>query len=302
MTSQTTDFLPLPASERDRIQYLLASVLAPHHAPACLLSDRKSNAPIYWNAQQFNLDRVKLFQIASLAQKRTILQIATRDILERAYEMETWGIRYNEKAIALATTVQERTLYSIFKAENTYHLAQIAGFLDRKELNEFKPVFFPFLTDFIESDNPHILRFIMQGILEGWELNSYRQFLKDCREEIVIQALKEILKNKSRHHIMGVTLFKKSLLSDGDRQILIKILTEVIPAIQKLPYHLINAIEVVLGDLSIAQKQQAIAELEIDKYNAMQLKRLHFLIGKERSGQVLSELERQGTFLLRPQF
>ncbi|MBP0020751.1 MAG: hypothetical protein J7647_24740 [Cyanobacteria bacterium SBLK] len=295
MSSQTMDSSLLSASKRDR-EYLLSPVLTFHRAPACLLSDRKTNAPIYWNAEQFKLDRVTVFQTASCAQKRAILQITTRDILERAYEMETFGVRYAEKAIALGMTLQERTLYSIFKAENTYHLTRIAGWLDREELREFQPLFFPFLADFIEGNNANVLRFIMQVVLEGWELNSYRKFLKACREEKIISFLTEMLKNKSRHHAIGMTLFKQSPLSDCDREILIEVLAEFTRSIQQLPYHLIDAIERVLGDLSRAQKKQAIAELEIDKYNAMQLKRLHFLIDKERSGQILTELETRGCF------
>ncbi|MGK7927633.1 MAG: hypothetical protein AB4290_20740 [Spirulina sp.] len=296
MTSPTTDFSPLSVSERDRVQYLLSSALALHHAPACLLCDRKTNAPIYWNAEQFKLNRVTLFQRASSAQKRAILQITTRDILERAYEMETFGVRYTEKAIACATTLQERTLYSIFKAENTYHLAQLAGLLDQKAIREFNPSFFPFLTDFIEENHSNVLRFVMQIVLEGWELNSYRKFLKDCREDKIIGLLKGMLKDKSRHHAMGVTLFKQSPLSDCDREMIREILAEFLQAIQKLPYHLTDAIEKVLGNLSTVEKQRAIAELEIEKYNAMQLKRLHFLIGKERSGKILKELEAKGCF------
>lgn len=296
MTSQTTDFSPLSASKRDRIHYSLSSALTLHTAPACLLVQRKSNAPIYWNAEQFNLHQVKLFQTASQSQKQAILQIATGDILERAYEIETLGIRYCDRAIALGKTLQERTLYSIFKAENTFHLAQIACWLNRKELGEFKPLFFPFLDDCINTQNLNVLRFVMQVVLEGWELNSYRKFLKACRDEKMIYAVKELLKNKSRHHTMGITLFKQSPLSNCDRLILIEILAEFISAVQKLPYHLITAIEQILGHLSPLQKQQAIAELEIEKYNAMQLKRLHFLIGKMRSEQIFRELEARGCF------
>ncbi|MEA5469562.1 hypothetical protein [Spirulina sp. 06S082] len=296
MTSQTTDFSPLSASKRDRLQYVLPSALTLHNAPACLLIPRKSNALIYWNAEQFNLHQVKLFQTASQAQKQAILQITTRDILDRAYEIETFGMRYCDRAIALGNTLQERTLYSIFKAENTLHLAQIACWLNKKELGEFEPVFFPFLTDFIDTQNLNVLRFVMQVVLEGWELSSYRKFLKDCREEKVISAVKELLKNKSRHHTMGTTLSKQSFLLEDDSIILIEILAEFISAIQKLPYHLIDAIEQILGHLAPVQKQQAIAELEIVKYNAMQLKRLRFLISKARSGKILTELEARGCF------
>ncbi|WP_204102830.1 MULTISPECIES: hypothetical protein [Spirulina sp. CCY15215] len=295
MISQTTDFSPLSASKRDRIPYSLSSALTLHN-PACLLVPRKNNAPIYWNAEQFNLHQVTLFQTASQAQKQAILQITTRDLLERACEIETFGIHYYDRAIALGITLQERTVYSIFKAENTLHLAQIAGWLNRKEISRFKPLFFPFLTNFIDTQNLNVLRFVMQVVLEGWELSSYRKFLKDCREEKVICAVKELLKNKSRHHTMGTTLSKQSSLLEDDSIILVAILAEFISAIQKLPYHLVEAIEQILGHLSLVQKQQAIAELEIEKYNAMQLKQLHFLISKGRSGKILTELEARGCF------
>ncbi|MEM9539523.1 MAG: hypothetical protein AAGA60_08425 [Cyanobacteria bacterium P01_E01_bin.42] len=293
MSFQTMDSSLLSASERTSS---LSPALAFHPAPACLLSDRKTNVPIYWSAEQFKLDRVTVFQTASRPQKRAILQITTRDILKRAYEMETFGVRYTEKAIALGMTLQERTLYSIFKAENTYHLTRIAGWLDREELSEFQPLFFPFLDGFIEENNANVLRFVMQIVLEGWELNGYRKFLKACREEKIISFLQEMLENKSRHHAIGMTLFKKSPLSDGDCEILIEVLAELTREIQKLSDHLIDAIEQVLGHLTIAQKQQAMAELELEKYNAMQLKRLHFLIGKARSGRILAELENRGYF------
>lgn len=251
---------------------------------------------LYWNAQHFNLHKAQLFQQATPEEQTAILQIASLSLLEEAYFIEQASVNYMAKMVMLSETVEERMLYALFSADETYHLAQIMRFLPQHQPTHTDDSFLRFLADLVESQDKTVLLFILQVVLEGWSLSHYRTLASDCRSPELALILSSFLQDESRHHATGITLFKQNPLSDSTRKTIVEALAYFLEMVQAGPQSIVAAIDRVLGPLSRYQKIQLLEELEIEAHSGTRLALLRYLIGKETAHTILDALEARGAF------
>lgn len=253
---------------------------------------------IYWNAGYFNLDNSTLFQNATLQQQKDILKIASRELLEEAYFIEKAGMGYMAKMVLLSETTEERMLYSLFAADETTHLAKIMPFLELIPLDT-DDLFLQLLGDVVESEDKSVILFVLQVVLEGWGLSHYRSLAKGCGDRDLSFVFRSFLDDESRHHATGVTLFQQQYLDLSSKRAIIEILASFLEMIRVGPQRVLNAVEMVLGDLSRSQKIKLFEELDTESHSNTRLSILRSLIGKE-GGVFVTELEEKGLFSAYP--
>ncbi len=260
--------------------------------------NQASNSPYshtaYWGADYFNLENATLFRNATISQQKDILKLTSQGILEEAYFIEKAGIGYMAKMVLLSETTEERMLYSLFCADETSHLAKIIPFLENIPIDTNAP-FLQLLADVVESEDKSVILFVLQVVLEGWGLSHYRSLAKECCYPDLSVVFHSFLEDESRHHATGVTLFQQQSLNLSSQRTILEILTSFLEMIRVGPQRVVNAVEMVLGDLSQSQKIKLLEELDSETHSNTRLSILRSLISKQGSVFV-SELEERGIF------
>ncbi|MBD2438132.1 ferritin-like domain-containing protein [Nostoc sp. FACHB-110] len=273
----------------DRLQRILKAAL-PNK------SDKSSQQLDYWDAEFFNLHKVKIFQQASLAEQSAILRINNRSLLEESYFIEKAGVGYMAKMVLLAETVEERMLYGLFTADEATHLSQIINFLPELESTNSNDPFLHLLAEVVESADKTVLLFVLQVVLEGWGLSHYRRLAKGCNYPILSEIFSGFLDAESRHHGTGTTLFNQILVSSESQVIILDVLTQFLFMVQMGPQSIVAAIERVKGDLTRSQKINILEELDTQTHSGTRLQILRSLMRVTSAGAIIQALDERGAF------
>ncbi|MBW4668653.1 MAG: ferritin-like domain-containing protein [Cyanomargarita calcarea GSE-NOS-MK-12-04C] len=250
----------------------------------------------YWNAAYFGLDKVKIFQEATVEEQTEILDCSACGLLEEAYFIEKAGVGYMAKMVSLAESSEERMLYALFSADEVTHLIQISRFLPNSEMRGTDNAFLRLLEDLAETQDKTVLLFVLQVVLEGWGLTHYRSLAKNCRNVDFSSVLQSFLQDESRHHGTGVTLLDRTNVTKSSQQTIIEVLALFLQMVQVGPQSVVAAIEKVKGDLSRQQKVQIFEQLNTENHSSSRLQLLRSLMRSPNMGTIVEELEVRGVF------
>jgi rubrerythrin len=256
----------------------------------------------YWDAEFFNLHRVKIFQESSRDEQAAILELAQRGLLEESYFIEKAGVGYMAKMVLLAETTEERMLYGLFAADEAIHLNQISNFLLEREMTHTDNPFLCLLSEVAESSDKTVLIFVLQVVLEGWGLSHYRRLAKDCRHPGLAEIFCSFLQAESRHHSTGNALFRKILVAPFSEVTIIDILAQFLFMVQMGPQSILAAIEQVKGHLTRVQKVQVLEELDTESHSGVRLKLLRSLMNLKPADAIFQTLEERGSFQTIPAY
>lgn len=274
--------------EKDKLNRVLCSAIKSR-------SQKESSSNLYWDAEYFNLPKVKLFQDSTLEEQTAILQIANRGLLEEAYFIEKAGMGYMAKMVLLSETTEERILYSLFAGDEAMHLSQISDYLSDRPIAT-NDNFLHFLSDLVESEDKTVLLFVIQVLLEGWGLTHYRSLAKNCRDRNLSQLFSGFLEAESRHHATGLTLFDRTSVSSQSQRVIVDILASFLQMIRVGPQRVVGAIAQVKGDLSRQQKIRIFEELDTEIHSGTRLNVLRSLMRGEGASAIVAELEAMKVF------
>ncbi|MFB2976823.1 ferritin-like domain-containing protein [Microseira sp. BLCC-F43] len=287
--------LNLPhATPNDRLRRVLTAALPNQGSPTVSLNFH------YWEAEFFNLDRVKVFQAANDAEQSAILQLANRSLLEEAYYIENAGVGYMAKMVLLAETIEERMLYGLFVADEATHLSQISCFLPEIELTGSNDPFLDLLAEVVEGTDKTVLLFVLQVVLEGWGLSHYRRLAKECHHQVLAEVFYSFLDVEARHHATGSLLFEEIPISKSSQTLIIELLARFLMMVQVGPQNVLAAIAQVKGDLSRSQKIQILEELDTETHSGTRLQLLRSLMRGKSADAIVQALEDRGAFVPLP--
>ncbi|MEH2124408.1 ferritin-like domain-containing protein [Nostoc sp.] len=250
----------------------------------------------YWDAEFFNLQKVKTFQESNITEQTVILELVNRSLLEESYFIEKAGVGYMAKMVLLAETVEERILYGLFTADEATHLHQISHFLPEMEVTSTDDPFLRLLSEVVESADKTVLLFVLQVVLEGWGLSHYRRLAKECRHPVLTELFSSFLQSESRHHAMGTTLFNQTSISASSQTTILDILAQFLLMVQVGPQSVLAAVEQVKGHLTRSQKIQILEELDTETHSGTRLQILRSLMGIKSAQSILQTLEERGAF------
>lgn len=249
-----------------------------------------------WDENYFGLDQVSVFKEASKSEQRNILWEATRNILGEASFIEQLGLAFNAKMILLTDKLEERTLYSLFAADEAQHLFWINAHMPQVLPLPQKP-FFKLLSSIIEDGSRAPLICLIQVLLEGWGINHYSSIAQGCKHAGLKTYLKKILKDEALHHGSGMILWDQLVLSSEEESFVIEMLVRLFEAVQEGPQMIVKSIEQSLGHLSFAQKTAIFEQLKCEVQSERRIDLLKSLLGKQsQENNILSELDELGAF------
>ncbi|MGL5065564.1 MAG: ferritin-like domain-containing protein [Microcoleus sp.] len=284
----------LRGNTNDRIQRILMAALPRSHGP-------KSNLSYdYWDADFFDLNRVKIFQKATDSEQLAVLELANRNLLEEAYCIENAGVGYMAKMVLLAETIEERMLYGLFAADEATHLSQISYFLPEFELTDNRDPFLQLLAEVVAETDKNVLLFVLQVVLEGWGLSHYRRLAKECRDRTLAELFSSFLDAESRHHATGSLLFDRTSITKSSQTLIAEILVRFLMMVQVGPQNLLSAIERVKGHLSRSQKIQILTELDVENHSGTRLQLLRSLMERKSASAIVQALDDRGAFVPLP--
>jgi len=281
-------------NSHDHLRRLLTAALPPQNNYGL---SQKLN---YWDAEFFNLRRVKVFQESSIDEQSAILELASHGLLEESYFIEKAGVGYMAKMVLLAETTEERMLYGLFAADEAIHLNQITNFLPQREMTHTDNPFLCLLSEVAESSDKTVLLFVLQVVLEGWGLSHYRRLAKECRHPGLAEIFSSFLQAESRHHSTGNALFKQIAVATSSQATIIDILAQFLFMVQMGPQSVLAAIEQVKGHLSRVQKVKILEELDTETHSGIRLKLLRSLMNIKSANAIFQALEARGAFQVIP--
>jgi hypothetical protein len=271
--------------------------LPPHDGRCRILATYQQTEPKLptqpgWNADFFGLERVRLFQDSTLTEQQAILWLASRDLIEEAYCIEQAGVGYMAKMVLLAESVEERTLYGLFTADETLHLNQISAFRDQQSPK--KDAFLEFLAEVLTSSDKPLLLFVLQVVLEGWGLSHYRSLAKSCCHPPLANLFQSFLQAESRHHAAGVIGFQA--YPSFHHSEMVEVLAQFLQMIRVGPQRLLTAMAEVKGDLSRHQQQQILEQLDTETHSGIRLLKLKSLMQTAGGVSIVEQLEARNLF------
>jgi hypothetical protein len=290
------DMPHLPAGHK--VEPILRSALAEHAQKGL----RPSSAPLpphlarIWEPSQFGLDKVAYYHDAGEDDRRAMLALCARRVLEEAYFIEKSGLAYTGKMILLSETTEERMLYALFGADEASHLRAIGSWLPDAHPTRADDQFLSLLSELIESGQRDTLVFVIQVVLEGWGITHYGDIARACKSDGLRQTLLAIVKDEARHHGSGVQLWAARAVSPAVIEEVVEVLARFLGMVRVGPVGVLSVIERVADGLTRAQRLQVLRELGGEAHAATRLALLRRLMEKAGAAAIVEALESRGLF------
>ncbi len=290
------DLPHLPAG--DKVEPILRAALAVHQSKGL----RSSSAPLpphlarVWEPSQFGLDKVSVYRDAGEDDRRAMLALCARGLLEEAYFIEKSGLAYSGKMILLSETTEERMLYALFGADEATHLRAIGSWLPDAQPTRTDDVFLALLSELIEQGERDTLVFVIQVVLEGWGITHYGDLARACKSDGLRQTLLAIVKDEARHHGSGVQMWGSRAVTPRVHEEIVEVLVRFLGMVQVGPVGVLSAIMRVQDGLTRAQQLTVMRELDSEAHAGKRLLLLRRLMEKAGAGPIVDALETRGAF------
>ncbi len=260
----------------DKLSLMLQHALQAH----TVSRPQTSDIDILWPAGRFGLQRSSLYQSLSPLQQQAILQKLTKLNLSLSYWIEKSGHQYGAKMILLSDTLQEKSLYALFAAEEAIHLQEFLHFMNFKPQwgEHAHPMLIP-LANAIAGGEKSALVFIIQVLLEGFGMSHYSGLMQSCLHPQLREAYARILKDEARHHGAGLLLTNESVPTKLAREQIFEYAREFITALQSANW-IKKALEDVAGEMSSSAENRFWSELDYQKELGQRRLKLREMIEK----------------------
>ncbi|PCJ46861.1 MAG: hypothetical protein COA99_01935 [Moraxellaceae bacterium] len=249
-----------------------------------------------WPSSFFNLDKAQVFVNAKTCDKEEVVRLCSQGLVEESLIIEKCGMAFCAKMSALADSIDERMFYNLMSAEEAIHYHQISQFLPDGGAGVSPNPFHLLLARLIENGDRDSLVFIIQVVLEGWGISHYKVLADSCTDPQFCFELREILKDESRHHGVGVIFSKQRGLNELSRDFVVEVMVEFLQMVQLGPQAVVNAVEVVLGQLSREHKIELFQQLDGEKESAASLQTLRSLMLQNGGEAIVQRLDIHHSF------
>ena len=249
-----------------------------------------------WPASFFKLDASGLFRRLPEQQQNAIVALCSKAIVEEALLIEKCGMAFGLKMSALSEVVEERMFYNLMAAEEAMHFHQVRQFLPDHGADVQPNIFHQLLARLIATGDRNSLVFIIQVVLEGWGITHYKHLADSCQSAAFVHELREILKDESRHHGTGVIFAKERCFSDESIVFMDSVLTEFLGMVQVGAQSVLAAFLTVVPDLSRADQQQLLIDLDSEACAAEKLQTLRTLMLANNGTAIVERLDQKGVF------
>lgn len=278
--------LDSPSWPSDRgLEAILRSLLQKREA---LIEGEPVDPAALWPSSSFGLDRVTSFTGAPSQRQEEIRRRCATGRLAEALFIEKLGLVFCAKMTLLATTSEERMLYSLIAADEATHFHWIAQYT--RDADPQSP-FLELLAEIVERGAQGSLTMLVQVVLEGWGVHHYRMLAGDCADPAFRRILGHIASDEARHHASGERLMAHRTLVDGEREDIVSMVRRLLDMVRCGPQSVIGAI----GPSDHAEAIRCFTEIGTGE-TAAKLALLRDLIEDARIDGLSDELECAGAF------
>jgi rubrerythrin len=246
----------------------------------------------FWSEQRYGFDRAKCFQSLNQEQKLRTLRYMTELNLSLSYFIEKSGHNYGAKMILLAKNQDEKSLYSLFAAEEAIHQKEFINhmwFTPNK--NDHWHPMLDVLGEVMREGERNTLVYVIQVLLEGFGMSFYSGLAESCDFAPMKNVYGRILQDEARHHGSGVILANFYDVTQNEKEQIFEYTKRFIHALQNASWF-IKAIEREAGPLSEAEKKSFLTEVGYEETLANRRKRLKDMLTKVDSWGLVSMLEK----------
>ena len=259
-----------------------------------------STPEILWAAERYNLHKSRYYQKLSTDKKQNYLLRMTELNMALSIWIEKSGHLYGAKMILLSESQQEKSLYSLFAAEEAIHQREFSNFLTFRPdwATHNHPMLIP-LGNAIREGSRETLIFIVQVLLEGFGMSHYAGLMEDCLHQPLKNTYARILKDEARHHGAGLILANdptNQIKLEGESfEQIFEYTRQFISALQSAHW-LKQSFNDVNCPMSATEESLFWEEIDQDKTLAYRRQKLKEMIAKTGQSKLLSALEKEKLF------
>lgn len=285
----TSSIFAPPIENDESLKALLkkSSGIAPEKVPV---------QSLYWNADHYRLGSSTVFGKLSVEQQHQTLETLNHWSLSLVYFIEKYGLNYGAKMILLSETTEEKSLYTLFGADEVKHRLMIEPFIQRTVANELD--LHPLLSSLnlcLEQGEKEAMIFTIQVVLEGFGLSHYGALRDSCQSLALKQVFSDILAEEVLHHGMGVALMQKIDLSRRAKEQISDLTALFVRSLIEAEW-VMKAVGQSCGGLSEEQKKTFLEETRWSEQIQMRVDRIKLLLRKVGYQDLVETLESKGVF------
>lgn len=244
-----------------------------------------------WSAEHFNLHNSKLFHSLPIQKQQQILTALSHRNISLAYYIEKFGLNYGAKMIAQATSVEEKSLYTFFSADEARHRLLVEKFLiePAPENINFHPLL-PALAYCLEHGSHLSMIFTVQVLLEGFGIYHYSYLKDSTRSAALKNAFNLILKDEAGHHGMGLILTENMNLTNEQSEQICELTSMFVQSLLVANW-VTEITETICGGFTKNQLQQFQNEIAYNEQLIARKEKIKTLLKKSSSPSLIQLFE-----------
>jgi len=250
---------------------------------------------IYWDADHYGLSGLKQFCVLSIDEKQKLLEALNEFNLHEACFVENLGYRFNAKMILHSKSLEERSMFANFAADEAAHLHSILPFTQgMAPLKIENQPMIHLLSQTIEESSAAPTSFLIQVILEGFGLAHYSTLGKNCLDDVLQKVIQKIVKDEAFHHAGGKAVFALRGINESETKELEDLIFQVTRLFCQWPHPTMRAF-VKLGFDDPRFLRNLIEDLRPQEKSLLRIQYIQKLIDL-LPAEKLNQLQNRGAF------
>lgn len=249
---------------------------------------------LFWQAGLFLLDRSSFYLGLSIEQQQRIVKYYNDVLLSEFYFLEKSGLAYCAKMILLGETTETRQLYGLIAADEATHLEWITPYVGLEFRTKPQGKLLPVLGKIIEDCDANSLYYLVQTIIEGWGLMTYKVMSESCQCPRLKMILKNVMQDEAIHHETGPALFDPMKIDEQTSHFIYDRMKAYAEVLRVGPQTLVQCIEREMGELNIHQLENLFDEIKTEMTSHLKLQILKNLMLQPQMEHYVQRLVDEG--------
>ncbi len=250
----------------------------------------EEDAPLFWRPDLFLLDRSTLYARLDPLRQQRILKHYNDVLISEFYFLEKSGLAYCAKMILLGETTETRQLYGLIAADEATHLEWITPYVDLACRTKPQGKLLPVLGKIIEDCDANSLYYLVQTIIEGWGMMTYKVMSKACQCPHLKAILKNVMQDEAIHHETGPALFEPEKITAQTAAFIYDRMKAYAEVLRVGPQTLVQCIEKEVGELSITELETLFDDIKTELTSHLKLQILKDLMLQPQMEQYVQRL------------
>lgn len=248
----------------------------------------------FWEPSQFQLHRSTLFKSLSQDIQDAILKRCNDTLMADFYFLEKSGLAYCAKMMLLSETTQASQLYGLIAGDEATHLQWFSHYVGEELRTNPQGKLLPVLGKIIEDCDANSLYYLVQTLIEGWGVITYKTLASTCTSKHFRQLLQQILRDEALHHQSGAALFCPQKINHLTSIYIFDKMKAYAEVFRVGPQTVVECIERETGELPLNALILLFEELKTQMLSGIKLQYLKNLMNQPSMETYVERLENAG--------